>query len=86
MIKTLSYSITELLPYINWIYFFYAWGLPPWCAKTIEESAEKEIKHPIDEKERIQAHAKSCRESTNAFIYRAINEAIEREKTHSTED
>ena len=57
MIKTLSYSITELLPYINWIYFFYAWGLPPWCAKTIEESAEKEIKHPIDEKERIQANS-----------------------------
>lgn len=57
MIKTLSYSIKELLPYINWIYFFHAWRLPPWCANIVEESAGKEIKHPIDEKELIQANS-----------------------------
>ena len=57
MIKTLSYSIKELLPYINWIYFFHAWRLPPWCVNIVDESAGKEIKHPIDEKERIQANS-----------------------------
>lgn len=28
MIKTLSYSLLDLVPYINWNYFFYAWGFP----------------------------------------------------------
>lgn len=27
--ELLSYKIDELLPYINWIYYFYAWGFPP---------------------------------------------------------
>lgn len=34
---------------------------------------------PKGEKEIIQAHAESIGESTNAFINRAIKEAIERE-------
>ena len=34
---------------------------------------------PKGNKQRIQEHAKSRGESTNAFIYRAINETIERE-------
>ena len=29
MKKTLSYSPLTLLPYINWDYFFHAWGMPP---------------------------------------------------------
>lgn len=29
MIRTLHYSIHEVAPYINWIYFFHAWGFPP---------------------------------------------------------
>lgn len=28
MIKTLTYRIHEVVPYINWIYFFHAWGFP----------------------------------------------------------
>ena len=29
MLHIQAYSITELAPYINWIYFFHAWGMPP---------------------------------------------------------
>ena len=29
MIKTLHYDIPDLIPYINWTYFFHAWGFPP---------------------------------------------------------
>ena len=35
---------------------------------------------PKGNKERIQEHAKAQGESTNAFIYRAVNEAIERDQ------
>ncbi len=35
---------------------------------------------PKGNKERIQEHAKAQGESTNAFIYRAVNEAIERDR------
>ena len=40
---------------------------------------ELKIRIPKGNKARIQEHAKACGESTNAFIYRAINEAIERD-------
>lgn len=29
MIHTLTYTADELIPYINWIYFFHTWGMPP---------------------------------------------------------
>ena len=35
---------------------------------------------PVGQKSRIQEHAKSQGESTNAFIYRAVNEAVERDE------
>ena len=42
---------------------------------------------PVGQKSRIQEHAKAQGESTNAFIYRAVNEAIERDdKKSKTED
>ena len=42
---------------------------------------------PVGQKSRIQEHAKSQGESTNAFIYRAVNEAIERDgEKAKTED
>lgn len=35
MIKTLEYRVDELVPYINWAYFFYAWGIQPkFCSIT----------------------------------------------------
>ena len=27
MRKTLTYDIEEIEPYINWLYFYHAWGL-----------------------------------------------------------
>ena len=44
-----------------------------------EKLEEIKFRVPKGNKERIQAHAKENGESTNAFIYRAINETIERE-------
>ncbi|MCD8318598.1 MAG: 5-methyltetrahydrofolate--homocysteine methyltransferase [Paraprevotella sp.] len=29
MTQTLTYRIHDVVPYINWIYFFHAWGFPP---------------------------------------------------------
>lgn len=29
MIKTLTYNLHDITPYINWVYFFHAWGFPP---------------------------------------------------------
>ena len=42
MRKILIYDISEIVPYINWIYFFHAWGLSG---------------KPREEKERVQADA-----------------------------
>lgn len=42
MRKILTYDISEIVPYINWIYFFHAWGLSG---------------KPREEKERMQADA-----------------------------
>ena len=38
------------------------------------------IRIPKGNRARIQEHAREQGESTNAFIYRAVNEAIERDK------
>lgn len=49
-------------------------------AKYLAENVESIIlRVPKGHKEQIQTHAKSQGESTNAFIYRAINETIERD-------
>lgn len=45
-----------------------------------EKLEEIKFRVPIGNKTRIQEHAKAQGESTNAFIYRAVNEAIERDK------
>lgn len=29
MVHTLTYTLHEVAPYINWVYFFHAWGFPP---------------------------------------------------------
>ena len=54
-----------------------------WQKEKVEEI---KFRVPMGQKNRILDHAKSRGESTNAFIYRAINETIERETTHSSED
>ena len=63
------------------------------CAMSTEEAKRRAKKKfiaeklegitfrvPVGQKSRIQEHAKSQGESTNAFIYRAVNEAIERDE------
>ncbi len=46
----------------------------------LEKTDEIKLRVPKGNKERIQEHAKSQGESTNAFIYRAVNETIERDQ------
>lgn len=36
MIKTIIYSLHDLLPYVNWLYFFHAWGMAPRFAQIAE--------------------------------------------------
>lgn len=38
---------------------------------------------PIGQKARIQEHAKAQGESTNAFVFRAVNETMERDQKKS---
>jgi len=45
-----------------------------------EKLDELKLRVPKGNEERIQEHAKAQGESTNAFIYRAVNEAIERDR------
>ena len=58
------------------------------ASKKYQQEKLDEIKFrvPKGNKERIQEHARSQGESTNAFIYHAVNETIERDqaknKTH----
>ena len=46
----------------------------------LEKTDEIKLRVPKGNKERIQEHAKEQGESTNAFIYRAVNETIERDQ------
>ena len=48
-----------------------------------EKLEEIKFRVPKGNKARIQEHAQSRGESTNAFIYRAINETIDRETRKS---
>lgn len=36
MIHTLYYQLGDLIPYVNWIYFFHAWGMPPRFAQVAD--------------------------------------------------
>lgn len=50
-----------------------------------EKLDEIKFRVPKGNRARIQDHAKAQGESTNSFIYRAINETIERDKKHGSE-
>ena len=39
----LTFDIAELMPYVNWIYFFHAWGLD---GKPVE--AKEDLKHEAE--------------------------------------
>ena len=49
--------------------------------RYLDKQDEIKIRLPKGEKEKIRAHAESRGESVNAFIARAIAEAIERDKS-----
>lgn len=51
-------------------------AIAKWQREKVEEI---KFRVPMGEKKRIQEHAQVMGESTNAFIYRAVSEAIERE-------
>lgn len=53
------------------------------ASKRYHQEKLEEIKFrvPKGQKLRIQEHAASKGESTNAFIFRAVNEAIDRDNT-----
>ena len=36
MIQTIVYSLHDLLPYVNWLYFFHAWGMEPRFAQIAD--------------------------------------------------
>lgn len=51
------------------------------ASKKYHEKLENiQLRVPKGEKGKITEHAREQGESTNAFIYRAVNEAIERDK------
>lgn len=52
-----------------------------YAKKYLDKLDEIKIRLPKGEKEKIRAHAESCGESVNAFIARAIAEAIERDNS-----
>lgn len=51
-------------------------AIAKWQKEKVEEI---KFRVPKGNKSRIQDHAQTQGESTNAFIYRAINETIERD-------
>lgn len=60
MKKTLEYTVDELIPYINWIYFFHAWGMAPRFSTIAEvcdcPACRAEWVASFPETERTQAH------------------------------
>lgn len=50
MTHAFAYSIDQLLPYINWIYFFHAWGFEPRYARLAHEYANESATTTDDKK------------------------------------
>lgn len=51
-----------------------------WSKNYLEKMDEIKIRLPQGEKDKIKAHAEKQGESMNAFVIRAIMEAMERDK------
>lgn len=43
MTATLSFEVRELIPYINWVYFYHAWGVKEEQATELKEEALKKL-------------------------------------------
>ncbi len=55
MIRTLTYRIHEVVPYIDWIYFFHAWGFPPRFAAVSRMHDRDAYRAGFPEEERVRA-------------------------------
>lgn len=74
MTQTLTYRLHDVSPYINWIYFFHAWGFPPRFAGIAQVHACAGCRatwlrqFPQEEQERAQEAVRlyddACRELT----------------------
>lgn len=49
MIATLRFSVKELLPYINWVYFYHAWGVK----KGVSDDLKREADNVLSEWSRL---------------------------------
>lgn len=64
MSTTLHFTIKEIIPYINWVYFYHAWGVKEEQGKDIRHEAETllhkwetEQKHTLFRTRLFQAHS-----------------------------
>ncbi len=57
-------------------------AIAKWQKEKVEEI---KFRVPMGKKDVIKAHAEQCGESVNAFLLRAVNEAMERDKTKADE-
>lgn len=64
--KVLTYDISELVPYINWLYFYHAWGLNG-KTQTEKDCMQREALSMLDSWEgKFHAHAVFCLLDANA--------------------
>lgn len=48
----MTYTVQEVTPYINWVYFFHAWGIPPTATSSPEaEQLQADALHLLEELE-----------------------------------
>ena len=40
MTRTLQFTIKELIPYINWVYFYHAWGVNAQQGEDVRREAD----------------------------------------------
>ena len=61
----LSYAVDELVPYIDWVYFFHAWGIRPSQQHTdLAESLLRDARNTLsvlDGEVKCQAIVRLCR-------------------------
>ncbi len=81
MRRLFFYKPTELLPYINWIYFFHAWGLPPRFNGIANVHNCKACRmswvNSFSENERVQAREAEHLHSEAIGLLRTMNDCYE---------
>ena len=49
MTRTLQFTIGELIPYINWVYFYHAWGVNAQQGKELRQEADEMLARWVEE-------------------------------------